>query len=69
VSSSVVGTIGGGSVEATEDGIVSVVRVIRAAMVGAEAQNSGGVGCPVSSLKVAPKLWETGVSVTSTESD
>jgi hypothetical protein len=69
VSSSVVGTIGGGSVEATEDGIVSVVRVIGAAMVGAEARNSGGVGYPVSSLKVAPKLWETGVSVTSTESD
>jgi hypothetical protein len=40
-----------------------------AAMVGARALNSGGVGCPVSSLKVAPRLLETGMSVTSTEVD
>jgi hypothetical protein len=69
VASSVVVTIGGGSVEATEDGIISVVPVTGAAVVEAKTQNSRGVGCPVISLKVAPKLRDTGVSVTSTESD
>ena len=59
----------GGSHEATEDGRVSVVPVTKAAEVGARTQNSRGVGCPVTSLKVAPKLLETGVSVTSTNSD
>ena len=62
-------TIRGGLDEATEDGIFLVVPMTGAAMVGAGTQNSGGVGCPVSSLKVAPKLLETGVSVTSTDSD
>ena len=41
----------------------------RATEVGRDALNSGGVGCPVSSLKVAPKLHETGVSITSTASN
>ena len=41
----------------------------RAAEAGRDALNSGGVGCPVSSLKVAPKLHETRVSITSTASD
>jgi hypothetical protein len=59
----------GGSIKATEDGIVSIVPVTRAAVVGAKARNSRGVGYPISSLKVAPKLRETGVFVTSTESD
>ena len=36
-------------------------------MVGPETRNTGGVGCPVSSLKVALRLLETGVSVTNTE--
>jgi len=36
-------------------------------MVGIGTHNSGGVGYPVSSLKVALRLLETGVSVTSTE--
>ena len=62
-------TIRGDSDEATEDEIVSVVPVTGAAMVGARTQNSGGVGCPMSSLKVAPRLLETGVSVTSTDVD
>ena len=56
-----------GSDDATDDGSISVVLVIGAAMVGIGTHNSGGVGCPVSSLKVAPRLLETGVSVTSTE--
>ena len=68
-ASSVGVTIGGGSDEATEDGRVSVVLVTRATEVGARTQNSRGVGYPMSSLKVAPKLLETGVSVTSMDSD
>ena len=62
-------TVRGGSDEATEDGIVLVVPVMGVAMVGARALNSGGVGYPVSSLKVAPRLLEIGVSVTSTNVD
>ena len=62
-------TVRGGSDEATEDGIISVVPVTRVAVVGARTQNSGGVGCPMSSLKVAPRLLETRVSITSTNMD
>ena len=62
-------TIGGGSNEAIEDRIVSVVPVTKATMVGARTQNSGGVGCPMRSLIVAPTLLEIEVSVTSTDSD
>ena len=51
----------------TDDGIVFVVPVIGATEVGIGTRNSGGVGYPVSSLKVAPRLLETRVSVTSTE--
>jgi hypothetical protein len=69
VASSVVVTIGGRSDEAIEDEIVSVVLVTRAAVVGARTRDSKGVGCPMSSLKVAPKLRETGVSITNTDSD
>jgi hypothetical protein len=39
------------------------------AVVGARALNSGGVGCLVSSLKIAPRLLDTRVSITSTEVD
>ena len=53
--------------DATDDGIVLVVSVIGAAMVGIGTHNSSGVGYPVSSLKVASRLLETGVLVTSTE--
>ena len=60
-------TIRGGSNDAIDDGSISVVLVTRATVVGTGTHNSGGVGCPVSSLKVAPRLLETGVSVTSTE--
>ena len=41
-----------------------VVPVTRVAVVGPETQNIGGVGYPVSSLKVAPRLLETRVSIT-----
>ena len=53
--------------DAIDDGIISVVPVTGATMVVTRTRNSGGVGCPISSLKVAPRLLETGVSVTSTE--
>ena len=60
-------TIAGGSNDATDDGSVSIVLVTGATMEDTGTRNSGGVGCPVSSLKVALMLLETGVSVTSTE--
>ena len=62
-------TIRGGSDEAIEDGIISVDLVTGAAVVGARTRNSGGVGYPMSSLKVAPRLLEIGVSITSTDKD
>ena len=60
-------TIRGGSDEATEDERVLVISMTGATEVGARTRYSRGVGCPVSSLKVTPKLLETGVSVTSIE--
>ena len=60
-------TIVGGSNDATDDGSILVVLVTGATVVGAGTRSSGSVGFPVSSLKVAPRLLETGVSVTSTE--
>ena len=62
-------TVRGSSDEATEDRIVSVVLVTGAAVVGARTHNSVGVGCPVSSLKVAPRHLEIGESITSTDVD
>jgi hypothetical protein len=67
----------GGLEEATDDRIISVVPVTGAAVasitgtteVVAKDRNSDGVGWPVSSLKVASRLRETGGSVTSTEAD
>ena len=53
-----------GSDDATDDGIISVVLVTGAAMVGTGTQNTRGVGYPVSSLKVALRLLETRVSIT-----
>ena len=58
-------TVGGGSDDATNDGSVSVVLVTRATVEGLGTHSSGGVGCPINSLKVAPRLLETGVYVTS----
>ena len=50
----------------SNEGIISITG---ATEVGRDAMNSGGVGYPISSLKVAPKLHETRVSITSTASD
>ena len=60
-------TVGDGSDDATDDGHVSVVLVTRAIVVGIGTHNSGDVGCLVSTLNVAPRLLDTGMSVTSTE--
>ena len=54
-----------GSDDATEEGSVSVIPVIGATMEGPETCKYGKVGCPINSLKVAPRLLETGVSITS----
>ena len=62
-------TIRGGLDEATQDRTISVVPVIRAAVVGVGTRNLGAIGYPMSSLKVAPKLLETGMSITSTDMD
>ena len=59
--------IAGGSTDAIDDGSFSVVPVTGATVEDTGTRNSGGVGYPVSSLKVAPRLLETRVSVTSTE--
>ena len=60
-------TVGASFDDATDDGSVSVVPVTGATLVGAGTHCSSSIGCPVSSLKVAPRLLETRVSVTSTE--
>ena len=60
-------TVAGGSDDATEEGSVSVVSVIGATVEGLGTCRYGGVGYPVSSLKVTPRLLDTGVLVTSTE--
>ena len=58
-------TVAGGSDDATDDGSVSIAPVTRAMVEGPGTRSSGGVGCPVNSLKVAPRLLETRVSITS----
>ena len=60
-------TVGGVSDDATDDGSVLVVPVTGATVVGIGTRNSGSVGYPISSLKVAPRLLETRVSATSTK--
>jgi len=60
-------TVGASSNDATNDESISIVPVTRATVVGTGTRNSSGVGSHVSSLKVAPRLLETGVSVTSTK--
>ena len=56
-----------GSDDATEEGSISIVPVIGATIEGPETYKYGGVGCPINSLKVAPRLLETEVSSTSSE--
>ena len=60
-------TVAAGSDDATEEGSVSVVSVIGATVEEPRTYRYGGVGCPVNSLKVAPRLLETEVSGTSSE--
>ena len=55
-------TVAAGSDDATEEGSVSVVSVIGATIEGPGTCKYGGVGYPVNSLKVAPRLLETEVS-------
>ena len=59
--------IAGGSNDATEEGNVSIVPVIGATIEGPGTCKYGRVGCPVNSLKVAPRLLETEVSSTTSE--
>ena len=56
-----------GSDDATEEGSVSVVPVIGATVERPGTCRYGGVGCPVNSLKEAPRLLDTVVSGTSSE--
>ena len=56
-----------GSDDATEEGSVSIVPVIGTTIEGPGTCKYGGVGCPINSLKVAPRLLETKVSGTSSE--
>ena len=56
-----------GSNDATEEGSVSVVPVIGATVEGPGTCRYGRVGCPVNSLKEAPRLLDTVVSGTSSE--
>ena len=60
-------TVAGGSDDATEEGSISVVLVIGATVEGPRTCKYGRVGCPINSLKVAPRLLETEVSGTSNE--
>ena len=60
-------TVAGGCVDATKEGSISVVPVIGATVEGPGTCRYGGVGYPVNSLKVAPRLLETEVSSTSSE--
>ena len=56
-----------GSDDVTEEESVSVVPVIGATVEGPRTCRYGGVGCPVNSLKDAPRLLDTVVSSTSSE--
>jgi len=60
-------TVAGGSDDVTDDGSISIVLVIGATVEGLGTYRSSGVGCPVNSLNVAPRLLETEVSGTSSE--
>ena len=60
-------TVAAGSDDATKEGSISVVPVIGATVEGPGTCRYGGVGCPVNSLKKAPRLLDTVVSSTSSE--
>ena len=57
----------GGSDEATEEGSISVVLVIGATVEGPVTCRYGGIGYPINSLNVAPRLLEIMVSGASSE--
>ena len=59
--------VSAGSDDATDEGSVSVVPVIGATVEGPRTCRYGGVGCPINSLKEAPRLLDTVVSGTSSE--
>ena len=56
-----------GSDDAIEEGSVSIVSVIGATIEGPRTCKYGGIGCPVHSLKDAPRLLDTVISGTSSE--
>ena len=56
-----------GSEDATKEGSLCVVTAMGAIVEGPRAYKCGGVGCPVNSLKEAPRLLETEVSGTSSD--
>ena len=56
-----------GSIDATEEGSLCVVMAMGATVEGPRAYKCGGVGCPVNSLKEAPRLIETEVSSSSSD--
>ena len=56
-----------GSDDATKEGSISVVPVIGATVEGPRTCRYGGIGCPINSLKEAPRLLDTVVSGTSSE--
>ena len=60
-------TDAGGSNDATKEGSVSVVPVIGATMEGLGTCRYSGVGYPINSLNVAPRLLDTKISGTSSE--
>ena len=60
-------TVVAGSDDATEEGSISIVPVIGATIEGPRTCRYGGVGCPVNSLKEAPRLLDTVVSSTSSK--
>ena len=60
-------TEAGDSDDAVEEGSISVVPVIGATIEGHGTCKYSRVGCPINSLKVAPRLLETKVSGTSSE--
>ena len=53
--------------DATEEGSISVVPVIGVTIEGPRTCKYGGVGCPVNSLKEAPRLLDTMVSGSSSD--
>ena len=60
-------TVSAGSDDATDEGSVFEVPVIGETIEGPATCRYGGVGCPVNSLKEAPRLLDTVVSSTSSE--